>query len=536
MKKILIFLLIFAVISPFVFSEENISKEELRKLLGETYMMDKDYDRAADQYIEILKKDSSNLKARVALADILSWQKKYDQSIGQYKKALDVEPDNIEIKIKLADVLSWKKSYNQAINLYDELINEKGDLKLRLQKARILGWAGKYTKSLKEYQKILNLKHDESVELELKAKKAYWDNRVKAAIGYCKELIKRNPDNVEAMFDLSQIYSYQSMWDDAAKTYKKILNKYPNHFRAREGLGKVDLISYQPSLNTGYEFFEADSKNRIDDIKKHAFFNKLSFPISYNFRVDFEYKLTGRSFSDFSDVVENESKIKLIYARKPDWWIDGFYDAIIYNKGIDTMHTFGESINFRVFDMGVLSLSHQRERLENSSKVIRDNYYRDNFKQRLYMDFSKRFKLGIDYLFSNYSDGNSKHEPGFDILYYLSLEPKRFFLKYRYFFRDFNDKANEYFSPKDFSTHTATFSWRHFLNKEEVFFGADDIYYDLTYDISVDSEDIVTHKFSAGFNWDISKSLNFNIKGSIVDSSVNIYKEKSTTVSVKYYF
>jgi len=475
---------------------------EIRALLAEAYIADGDYEKAAAEYKEVLKNDPKNIEARAALADILSWNKKYDE----------------------------------ALELYDEILKDKEAPEIRLQKARILGWAREYNKSLKEYQRILDNNYIEVVEVEMQAKKAYWNNRVKHAIKYYKELIKKDSENVEAMFDLSQVYAYQSMWREAIKEYKRILDVSPNHFRAKQGLQKVELISTYLFLESGYEFFEADSQDRANDIKRHTFFSKLRYPIDDNLQIDTEYKFTNRSFSDFSDVVENEGMIGVSYLESPDWRASGFYNFIEYNKGIDTMHTFGGDFNFRVFDIGVSHFSFERERLENSSTVIRGNYYSDNYKERLDIDIDKRLRLGLDYLFSNYSDGNYRDEPGIDFLYYVSLEPKRFSVKYRYFYRVFDEQMPEYFSPHSFWTNKVSLNWRHFLNKEEIFFGADDLYYDLGYEIAVDSGDIVSHKFSGEFNWDIGKRLNLNIKASVVNSSASVYNDKSIRVKIKYYF
>ena len=503
MRIFFIVLTLCFLVYPFVSSagaDEN--EEEIRALLAEAYIADGDYESAIEEYREVLKNDPKNIEAMAALADILSWNKKYDE----------------------------------ALELYDEILKDNEAPEIRLQKARILGWAREYDRSLREYQKILDNNYNEVVEIEMQAKRAYWDNRVQRAIKYYKELIEKAPENVEAMFDLSQVYSYQSMWKEAIEEYKRILDVSPNHFRAKEGLQKVELISTHNFLNSGYEFFEADSQDRVNDIKRHTFFSKLRYPVDYNFQIDAEYKLTNRSFSDFSDVVENEGRIGVGYLESPDWRVSGFYDFIDYSKGIDTMHTFGGDFSFRIFDIGVSHFSFERERLENSSTVIRGNYYSDNYKERLDIDIDRRLKLGMDYLFSNYSDGNYKDEQGIDLLYYVSLEPRRFSVKYRYFYRVFDEKMPEYFSPHSFWTNKVSLNWRHFLNKEEIFFGADDLYYDLGYDVSVDSGDIVSHKFSGEFNWDISKRLNLNVGVSLVNSSASVYNGKSITAQMKYYF
>lgn len=478
------------------------NEKEVRALLAEAYIAGGDYEKAAAEYREVLKNDPGDIKAGAALADILSWNKKY----------------------------------GEALKLYDEILKDKEVSEIRLRKARVLGWAGKYGQALKEYQRILDNNYDEAVEVEARAKKAYWNNRVKQAIKYYKELIVKDPENVEAMFDLSQVYSYQSMWKEAREEYKKILKVSPNHFRARQGLKKAELTSTRVSLKSGYEFFEADSMGRDWDLKRHSFVSRLGCPVNDNFKLEIDYKLTERNFSDFSDAAENEGRMGVGYLKSPGWRVSGFYDFIEDNQDIAEMHTFGSDFSFRVFDIGVSRFSFERERLENSSAVIRGNYYRDNYKQRLDIDVKRRFKLGLDYLFSNYSDDNYRDEPGIDFLYYLSLDPKRFSVKYRYFYRVFDEKMPEYFSPHSFWTNKVSLNWRHFLNKEEIFFGADDLYYDLGYDAAVDSGGIVSHNFSAELNWDINKRLNLNIKGSLTNTSASVYKDKSVTVQMKYYF
>ncbi|UCB57027.1 MAG: tetratricopeptide repeat protein [Candidatus Omnitrophota bacterium] len=532
--------------------KENPDDYEAQLLLAKTMQYSGKVQEAAEIYEDLMEKEKEEEKEKkkkklkkqkleeqnlkFLQAQALLYSGNYERAEEILKEILRQEPGNIKAKSHLADIYAYSGNYQKSLSRYDEILAAAEDEDVRLRKARVLGWAREYEKSKEEYRKILSTKYNEKIELELKAKEAYWNNRIRGAISYYKRLIEKDPKNVEAMFDVSQIYSYQSMWKEAEAEYKRILSVYPLHFRAKEALEKVELIARHISLKSGYEFFEADSSSRESDIRRHTFFNRLALPINYNLQMEAGYNLTSRSFSDFGDVLENEARIAATYLQGAQWWINGFYDFIEYNKDIDSLHTFGGELNFRFFDLGTSGLSFQRERLENSSQVIRRNYYRDNYKQRLYLDITKRLKAGIDHIYSNYSDGNYKHETGADILYYLWLEPKRLSVKYRYFFRDFDNTVQEYFSPRDFSTHKMTIDWRHFLNKEEPFFGADDLYYDLIYDIAVDSEDIVNHKFSVELNRDINKRLNFNIKASLSNSSTDVYKDESIMASVKYYF
>ena len=74
------------------------------------------------------------------------------------------------------------------------------------------------------------------------------------------------------------------------------------------------------------------------------------------------------------------------------------------------------------------------------------------------------------------------------------------------------------------------------MNKEETFYGANDLYYDLEYDVIVDSTYIVGNKLTWELNWDLNKRLNFNVKGVVMGSSANVYNEKNIEIGVRYYF
>ncbi len=510
-------------------------KEDVRFLLAQAYMGSGQYEKAREICNILLHEDPRNMQAKVMLADTLAYERKFGEAEALYTQILD-EGDNPEVKRKLADVLSWDKQYDRAIAFYDEVLARGEDQGVRAQKARVLGWQRKYADSSAEYKKALAKDYDRWIDLEMKAKQAYWDGRVNSAIWRYNALIKEDTGNVEGMFDLAQLYSYQGMSGEAIAQYEDILEVSPQHFRAKEGLEKAELISRHVRLDSGYEFFEADSPSRSEDINRHSFFTYASVPCDYNLSVNAGYRLSYRKFSDFSDVLENKTEIGFSYLRAPDWGADAYYGVIAYNRGIDPLQVFGGSFRYRLTDVVTSFTSFERKQLENTSQLIRDNYYTDNYLQRFNFDINKRLKSQAEFLYSRYSDSNYKIEPGLEMLYLITLDPRRLSLRYKYFYRNFDEKKPEYFSPKGFSVNSLKLNWRHFLNKEEIFFGANDIYYDLGYEITVDSKNVIGNKFSAEFNWDISKRLNFNIRGSLEKSSSGVYKDKSVIASVKYYF
>ena len=637
MKKIFLGILgVLLWVTP-VLAQEGVSQKELKALMGDSYMIEQDYDSAVKKYREVLEKDPQDTQARISLADVLSWQGKYEESVAEYLKALTIKPQDLvaqkklaavyvwkkdflkaealyqeilakdpsdpklavalaevsfrrgktqeaermletilakdpqnrdakvlmgdveagsehfkkalglyrevlaekydrKVKAKIGDVLSWTRDYRGAIKIYDELLAEKEDKALRIQKARILGWERKYRQARKEYQEILSLGPDELVKDEMDAKEFYWRGRIKRAIAAYKKLIGKAPENAEAMFDLSQIYSYQSMWREATDQYKTLLAAFSDHFRAKAGLRKVELLSRRPELNSGYEFFKAHSGARSVDIHKNSFTNLLKVPLSMSTVMEVGYSLVRRSFLDHRDLTENQARIGLSYEKNPDWSAGAFFNLINYYKGIAPVYEFGGQFAFRTFDIGQMTLSQEQQRLENNSTVIERRLFRDNFKVRQDVDLTKRWKAGADYTFSYFSDHNRCSEVAGDTLYFLSLEPRALYVKYRYAFRNFRKVETDYFSPQDYSLHTISLRWKHYLNKEEVFFGANDLYYETGYDLSFDSTGITSHQVMGGLAWDITQRIQIKGEGQYTIASTKIYEDAGAKATVKYFF
>ena len=177
-----------------------------------------------------------------------------------------------------------------------------------------------------------------------------------------------------------------------------------------------------------------------------------------------------------------------------------------------------------------------RSVVENNSEVIRRRLFRDDFKVRQDLDITKRLKAGADYTFSYFSDHNRCNEPAADILYYFSLEPKAFYVKYRYAFRNFRKSEDAYFSPQEYSLHTISVRWKHFLNKEEIFFGSKDFFYETGYDVSFDSTGITSHQVMGGLTWEVTPRFQVKGEGQYTIASTKIYEDAGGKASVKYYF
>ena len=125
-RKVIFLLFGFCVlISSSVLSAEDTSKEEIKKLLAESYTASGDYENAIKQYREILEKEPANIAIQRELAQAYIWNKQYDQAKEILKVILENNPQDSEAKLLLAKALQYSGEVKEAIEIYKELLQEK---------------------------------------------------------------------------------------------------------------------------------------------------------------------------------------------------------------------------------------------------------------------------------------------------------------------------------------------------------------------------------------------------------------------------
>ncbi len=478
----------------------------------------------------------SRKELKLSLAGSLAASREFEKAEKICDEALAAKPDDLEFKTLLADIYASERKYSRSIALYEQVLSKKNDVGLSLKKARILGWAGRYEESLAEYRSILKENYDPLIELEMQAKRFYWNHWVLRGIEAHERLLRQDHKNTEALFHLTQIYAHERLWGDAKRAFELLHQQDSNDLRAVEGLEEVRVRSQRASWHTGYEFFEADSPGRDMDIRRSSISNKLLVPLQPDLQAAFGHRFTGRSFRDHKSVDEEEFSGAINYRRGPELWGEASYSRYEAGGDLHSLDTFGAAAGSRLWDLAALSLSFNRERLENSSDVLLKGLYADHYLERLDWDLTQRLKLGTDYLYARYSDDNFKHEPGADLLYYVSFEPSRLYLKYRVLYRDFDRIVPDYFSPKRFWVNQWRADWRYYIGTNDVYFGEKQRYFGLSYDVFLDSANVVSHHFAAEFRWEITRSMAVDLGAFFSNSSPTVYRDRGLTASFNYSF
>jgi tetratricopeptide (TPR) repeat protein len=491
-------------------------------------------------FSQIAQENPQNSEVMIRLAEILAARQQYARARKICEQILSLNPQDKMAKLYLARFASWQKDYPNALKFYDKVIAENPDWILPArEKARVLGWMRHYAASIAQYQKALKeYKPDQPTELEMPAKHDYYRRFDRAAIKEYTAWLAKEPDSLEALFDLAQLYSRQMQWEKAKNNYQRTLNLMPLHLRAKEALNKVELSSKSLLFTPGFNFYQAESAPRDTDVKYYDIYLNLKVPLSGGKSyLDIAEENYIYNFADLSWVNRQSGRLGFAYYQKPDFWFNLGYDYNHYSDSLKPSHNFHEEINLKPLDPLTVTLSHRREDVIENASTLKEKLRRDNFTARLNFAPLRRFTLLSEYIYADYNDENIKKTLGLEAAFQALYEPRSLKIYYRYEQYGFDQARSIYFSPGSFHFNKIGLEWRHYLNKEELFWGANDIYYSFRYAVNFDVHDQRGHNLYFDFHRDWNDRFSTHIEWSkIIYEHQDTYKEEKVTAFGKISF
>lgn len=272
--------------------DKNFLDIQARLSLVSFCLANNDLDSATLELEELLEVDSQNLQAYNLLGKIFILKDKIDEAMSLLENALKNGVKDITISEMLASVYLEKKRYEEAISFYEELPADKKNLRTL---AELYQRIKNYEKSAEKYYQMyvsdsevapevqmkleeLLMKNIASVKIreylaELYAKSMKPDLAVKKLseiikispeksdeiTAKIKQLLKNYPLNPDATFALTEMLSEKGDYSEAIEEYyqiiktkpdltdkaiegcRKIIEKYPNQFLARQFLVETYL-------------------------------------------------------------------------------------------------------------------------------------------------------------------------------------------------------------------------------------------------------------------------------------------------------
>jgi tetratricopeptide (TPR) repeat protein len=484
----------------------------------------------------VLARQPNDVQGVRLLADVLTEQGRFPDAIVMYARAIDLGDGSKETHLSFARVLSWNRDYDKALDEYDKLVQQyPDDWKVAREKARILGWDRQYAKSLRTYQETLDRNPgNEFIKTEMEAKEAYFIGHDGKAVDSYARLVNIEPDNLEARFDLGQVYSRQSMWGDARAAYRDLLEVSRGHYRAREALEKVEVTRDGTGLTFDYTHNWRRSPGRLVDVTRHAWGLGAGKWLSDNVYGSVTSRYETYNFSDYRLVPAEFYQIALRYLQHP-WWDAGVsVGQRDFNNFARDRWQYEAFVHTRPFDATDLTLFTRLEDYIQNSQTLRAGTQKKDYGASFDWRATRRLSLGTDYVWSDFNDTNTLNTFRGRAAYRILWEPTRLDIGCRYENSNFKDVSPIYFSPDSFHQQQVYVDWRHYLNKGELFWGTNDTYYDLglAYCWDVDRENATTG--SVGFHHDFSKRLSADLRLLITRGTA--YKEDLATLGLTYYF
>ena len=197
-----------------------------------------------------LERDPDDVSIELFRAEGLAIMGEYEDAEEAYQMILAELPQCTKARRGLARTYSWFRLFDKAEEAYNDLMQrDPSDMIIRREAARSLGWDKQLRASLDAYDESAEGLGEspaektwaDSLRLERKAKHAYWWNRKTEAVDHYWAFIEKEPADLEARFDLAQVYAHNRLWEEAAEQYVRILDIDDRHRRARHAENRIPM-------------------------------------------------------------------------------------------------------------------------------------------------------------------------------------------------------------------------------------------------------------------------------------------------------
>jgi len=514
---------------------------EDRAKLGNVYSLEQlnKYDQAIADITDLYQRYPDEPEVKWEYAKVLG-------SGGDWKEAVKVldefdnTPDYEKATLWKARFLSWRGQLALSVSAYRQLMQEHPDNVLYYREgARVMGWAGNTSQSAALYdQACQRFPDDQALKAEAMAKKAYYRNLFFPAERAYHQWLALEPDNPEALFDLGQIYARSKQYGAAREDYAELLNKYPNNAQARAVLDKARVYDQGWRVEGGFLRDEQSGKTRQVDARLYDSWEQVEKSILGNMTFGIRTDEMDYSFPGPLNVHRYRYAAYLEQDFLPDtFWKLGYG---LSNSSNDNKHLQyrDAEVQFPLLtEHLLLNVSYKRDDFIQNEAMLAEHLQEDQYRARLSFRPIKRLEIGADESHSQFTDGNNLDNYGGDVGWDLLYDPGRLTVKYRW--QDWRFKESEplYFSPHDFPSNRVSLEWEQTLNKNGLYWGANQFSYFLRYEFIDDHGNQLGHAGSVGINWHINKRLTLRIEAKhIYYDHPGIYADDEQTISLNFIF
>lgn len=227
-----------------------------RAVLGTAYHTSMDYGLARDQYKSVLEHDPTNLsiwynlaKTQIALSDFEHARESLDKAISLDGSILDLYLDRADVNYKLNKLEDAQKDYLKALSL------DSSNPESSIEFGTFLWKTSAYSKAAEQFGNAYKLQPDDKTLIVNKAYLLQLAKEDENSLSTWKEVLKNDPTNNFALFNLGKLHQDKNDYDNAIPYYKKLI--------AQKGLSSENLQEAELALAYCYQKMKNYSEAKI---------------------------------------------------------------------------------------------------------------------------------------------------------------------------------------------------------------------------------------------------------------------------------
>jgi len=215
------------------------------------------FDQAVSQFRKVVSREPLNFEAQYNLAfAYLGWGRN-SNAVEEFNKALRLQPNNSQAWANLAVAYENQGKTNDAITALSKAVKaDPNNVTARVNLASMYANNNKLNQAISEYSSLIKSGHTQPDVLVNYAKCLVTANRIDEAKKYFIEAISGDPGNMEAHWELADIYRKKEKNPVKAKDELRLaINAHPDVPSLYEGL--ADILEE-----------EGDRKGAIEQLNK----------------------------------------------------------------------------------------------------------------------------------------------------------------------------------------------------------------------------------------------------------------------------
>jgi tetratricopeptide (TPR) repeat protein len=201
--------------------------------LAVLYSWDGDLVRALPLFTRYTRLEPRDEEGRLGLARAYAWAGQTAPALALYDSVLGRDRGYRDAALGAAQTLAWAGRYDESLARYQHWLQQhQGDSEAALARARTLAWAGRLAAAEREYQRLA-VGGAGPAAVRGAALAAAWRGDLFRSESMWREVIARDPDDVDAWVGLAQVLRWSGRSAEAKDALDRALALKPDHSEAR---------------------------------------------------------------------------------------------------------------------------------------------------------------------------------------------------------------------------------------------------------------------------------------------------------------